>query len=233
MSIKADAARTAINDAGNKMLGAMHDWLKRCESLQSSPRPETFPSAGLWRLGERGQPIAGIRHATMLYSYLLRPTTANHAFAEVVLRHLNRTLSGAPGEHADFLLRLAPVLRAEVEKQSLVDVYEKIDLPLAPVLARMEAAGVRVDRKELEIISAKAEEEIARLEKSIYELAGFEFKINSPQQLAEVLFDRLNLQPPAPEPRQVAIDGGGGAGGTGADYTSCPEKFSNTASLPS
>jgi DNA polymerase-1 len=60
----------------------------------------------------------------------------------------------------------------------------------------METAGVRVDRKELEIISAKAEEEIARLEKSIYELAGFEFKINSPQQLAEVLFDRLNLQAP-------------------------------------
>jgi DNA polymerase-1 len=132
----------------------------------------------------------------MLYSYLLRPTTANHEFAEVVLRHLNRTLSGAPGERADFLRRIAPILRAEVEKQDLLDVYEKIDLPLAPVLARMEAAGVRVDKKELDIISKKAEDEIARLEKSIYDLAGCEFTINSPQQLAEVLFDKLNLQPP-------------------------------------
>jgi len=140
--------------------------------------------------------IAGLRDATMLYSYLLRPTTANHAFPEVALRHLNCTLSGAPGERADFLLRVAPALRAEVEKQGLMALYEKIDLPLAPVLARMEAAGVRVDREELGVISAKAQEEIEKLEKKIYELAGFEFKIGSPQQLAEVLFDKLNLQPP-------------------------------------
>jgi DNA polymerase-1 len=60
----------------------------------------------------------------------------------------------------------------------------------------MEAAGIRVDKNELEIISAKAQEEMTRLEKSIYELAGCEFKIGSPQQLAEVLFDKLNLQPP-------------------------------------
>jgi DNA polymerase-1 len=195
MSVKADAARTAANDAENNMLGAMHDWLSDANRAKVVHDPKLFhllASGG----SANGAKIAGIRHATMLYSYLIRPTTANHAFAEVVLRHLNRTLSGAPGERADFLLRLAPVLRAEVEKQGLVDVYEKIDLPLAPVLARMEAAGVRVDGKELEIISAKAEEEIARLEKSIWELAGFEFKINSPQQLAEVLFDKLNLQAP-------------------------------------
>jgi DNA polymerase-1 len=196
MSIKVDAARTAINDTENRMLGAMHDWLKDANRPKVVHDPKLFHLLAAGGSANGAQPIAGIHHATMLYSYLLRPTTANHAFADVVLRHLNRTLSGASGEHADFLLRLAPVLRAEVEKQGLVDVYEKIDLPLAPVLARMEAAGIRVDRKELEIISAKAEEEIARLEKSIYELAGFEFKINSPQQLAEVLFDRLNLQPP-------------------------------------
>ncbi len=196
MSIKADAARTATNDAENKMLGAMHDWLRDANRSKVVHDPKLFHLLASGGSANGAKPIAGIRHATMLYSYLIRPTTANHAFAEVVLRHLNRTLSGAPGERADFLLRLAPVLRAEVEKHGLVDVYEKIDLPLAPVLARMEAAGVRVDRKELEIISAKAEEEIARLEKSIWELAGFEFKINSPQQLAEVLFDRLNLQGP-------------------------------------
>ncbi len=196
VSAKPGEARTAANDAENKALGAMKEWLAAPKPPKVVHDPKLVhllaapDSAG----GATG--IAGIRDATMLYSYLLRPTTANHAFAEAVLRHLNCTLSGAPGERADFLLRLAPVLRAEVERQGLTHLYEQIDLPLAPVLARMEAAGVRVNREELGVISAKAQEEIAKLEKSIYALAGFEFKIGSPQQLAEVLFDKMNLQPP-------------------------------------
>jgi len=196
VSAKPGEACTAANDAENKTLAAMKDWLASPQARKIVHDPKLVhllaapDSAG----GAKG--ISGIRDATMLYSYLLRPTTANHAFPEVVLRHLNGTLSGAAGERADFLLRLAPALRAEVEKQGLIELYEKIDLPLAPVLARMEAAGIRVDAEELGVISAKAQEEIAKLEKSIYALAGFEFKIGSPQQLAEVLFDKLNLQPP-------------------------------------
>ena len=89
-----------------------------------------------------------------------------------------------------------PFFAAEVETQGLLDLYEKIDLPLATVLARMEAAGVRVNPVELDRISTKTLEETGRLEKSICALAGFAFNINSPQQLAEVLFDRLNLQAP-------------------------------------
>jgi len=195
VSAKPDAARIVANDVENKTLAAMREWLADPNQAKVVHDPKLFQllvSPG----SSRPKTVAGIRDATTLYSYLLRPTTANHAFAEVVLRHLNRTLSGAPGERADFLLRLAPVLRAEVEKQGLFDIYEKIDLPLAPVLARMEADGVRVDPQRLESISAKTQDEISRLEKEIYELAGFEFKINSPQQLAEVLFDKLNLQPP-------------------------------------
>jgi len=196
VSTKPSTARTAANDVENKSLASMKDW------LANSGHPKVVHDPKLFHLlaapDSAGDPkaVAGIRHATMLYSYLLRPTTSNHAFAEVVLRHLNRTLSGAPGERADFLLRLAPVLRAEIEKQGLAKIYETIDLPLAPVLARMEAAGVRVDPKELDKISAKMQHEISALEKSIYKLAGFEFNPNSPQQLAEVLFDKLNLQPP-------------------------------------
>ncbi len=81
----------------------------------------------------------------MLYSYLLRPTTSKHSLADAVLRQENVTLSGAPGEHADHLQRLAPLLRKEVEAQGLAELYETIDLPLAPVLAAMERDGVRVD----------------------------------------------------------------------------------------
>jgi DNA polymerase I len=230
VSTQEGAARIAANDAENKMLAAMSDWLAdprrpkivhdpKLVELLAMPATEDVtmaksagvaagdtagtPGAGKTTKGKATQAasnetkaIGGIRHATSLYSYLIRPTTANHEFAEVVLRHLNRTLSGAPGERADFLHRLAPILRADVEKKDLLGVYEKIDLPLALVLARMEAAGVRVDKNELEIISKKAQEEITRLEKEICELAGCEFNINSPQQLAEILFDRLSLQPP-------------------------------------
>jgi len=196
-SSKEASARFAANDGENKALGAIQDWLgdeKRAKVVHDPKLVELLAGAG----GDTpsGDAVRGIRHATALYSFLIRPTTANHAFAEVVLRHLNQTLSGAPGEHADFLLRLAPILRKEVEALGLADLYERIDLPLAGVLARMEAVGVRVDQKELEKISAAAEKQILEIEKSIFELAGFEFKINSPQQLAEVLFDRLNLQPP-------------------------------------
>jgi DNA polymerase-1 len=196
VSGKADAARSLANDAENATLAAMKDWLANPKRPMVVHDPKLFHLLAAPGSAFDSKAVAGIRHATILYSYLLRPTTANHAFAEVVLRHMNRTLSGAPGERADFLLRLAPLLRAEVEKQGLAEVYEKIDLPLAPVLARMEAVGVGIDKRELEVISEKAQKELAAIEKRIYELAGFEFNVKSTQQLAEVLFDKLNLQPP-------------------------------------
>jgi DNA polymerase I len=196
VSLKEGAARTAANDVENESLAAMVDWLADVHRPKTVHDPKLFHLLAPPNSPGDAKAIAGIRHATMLYSYLLRPTTANHAFAEVALRHLNCALSGAPGERADFLLRLAPILRAEVEKQNLSRLYEEIDLPLAPVLARMEAAGVRVDPIKLDKISSKVRQEIGGLEKSIYGLAGFEFNVNSPQQLAEVLFDKLNLQTP-------------------------------------
>ena len=196
LSAKIASARISENDAQDQALAALGDWLADPKKPKVVHDPKLFHLLAAKDLASDADGVAGIRHATMLYSYLLRPTTAKHEFAEVVLRHLNRTLSGAPGERADFLLRLAPVLREEVEKLGLLEVYEKIDLPLAPVLARMEAAGVRVDPAELDRISTKTTEEIARIEKSIFELVGFEFNVGSPQQLAEVLFDKLNLQPP-------------------------------------
>ena len=196
IATKEGTARSIVNDVPNRALAALGDWLADAHRPKIVHDPKLFHLLASPDSPGKPEAIAGIRDATILYSYLLRPTTANHAFAEVVLRHLNLTLSGAPGERADFLLRLAPVLRADLEKQRLDKVYEQIDLPLAPVLGRMEAAGVRVDPKELEIISAKSEEEICRLEKQIYQLAGYEFNVKSTQQLAEVLFDKLNLQAP-------------------------------------
>ena len=137
-----------------------------------------------------------IEHATQLYSYLLRPTTANHNFADVIFRQFNVPIGGGAGERADYLQRLAPVLRKEVEAQELDGVYEKIDLPLSRVLAEVERTGILVDPDALAQMSHSMEKEVRRLEKEIWKLAGSEFNVNSPTQLAEILFDKLNLQPP-------------------------------------
>jgi DNA polymerase I len=139
--------------------------------------------------------VANVQHATQIYSYLLRPTTGNHNFTDVVMRQFNSMMGGGPGERADFLQRLAPALRPQIGDEQAANVYEKIDLPLAPVLAEMERVGIRVDPKELDTMSRTMETEVRRLEKEVWEMAGMEFNVNSPTQLAEVLFDKLNLQP--------------------------------------
>ncbi len=184
LSAPGDALRLPENDS-REMLAAL------AKFLRDPQRPKIVHDPKLLEL--LAGPVAGIRHATMLYSYLLRPTTSKHSLAEVVLRHENVTLSGAPGESADHLQRLAPILRKEVQAQGLANLYETIDLPLAPVLASMERHGVRVDREALAAMSATMEREIRALEKTIWELAGSEFNVNSPQQLAEILFDKMNL----------------------------------------
>jgi DNA polymerase-1 len=147
--------------------------------------------------------LAGVRHAVRLYSYLLRPTTSKHDLEDVAERHLNAAPVVSAAEKAVWLMRLGAQLRAEVEQQGLVEAYERIDLPLAPVLARMERAGVRIDPEALAAISRSLEGEIAAREKEIHEMAGAPFNINSPPQLAEVLFEKLNL----PAPRKSAKTG--------------------------
>jgi DNA polymerase-1 len=161
--------------------------------LADSKRPKIVHDAKLFQL-LTGR-AANIQHATQLYSYLLRPTTANHNFADAVMRQFNAMMGGGPGERADYLQRLAPALQAQVQEQKLESVYEKIDLPLARVVADIERTGIRVDPKELDKMSQSMEKEVRRLEKEIWKLAGSEFNVNSPAQLAEILFDKLNLQP--------------------------------------
>jgi len=179
--------RSAWCDSQGEMIAPLRAF------LSDPKRPKIVHDPKLIELLEG--PLGGTSHAVMLYSYLLRPTTAQHNLADIVLRHLNLTLSGAAGEHADFLQRLAPPLRQEVEAQELVTVFDQIDLPLASVLATMERHGIRVDPAALASMSASMENEIRALEGRIWELAGSEFNINSPPQLAEILFDKLNLAP--------------------------------------
>ena len=147
-------------------------------------------------LERQGITLAGVDHDPMLYSYLLDPTYSSHRLADVALRRFNLKLSGTLPEAADITGRLATALRREVEEAGLLKLYEEIDLPLVPVLARMEHAGVKIDRAALAEMSSRLEREIDAKAKEIYQHAGIEFNISSPKQLGDVLFNKLNLPKP-------------------------------------
>ena len=189
VSPKAGEGRSVWTDEKGEVLKALAPLLEDAKRPKIVHDPKILPLLA----GKTNN----IQHATQLYSYLLRPTTGNHNFDDVVMRQFNIMLGGGPGERADYLQRLAPALHEQVKEQQLEKVYEEIDLPLAPVLAGMERLGIRVEPKELGKMSEAMDKEVRRLEKEIWEMAGVEFNVNSPLQLAEILFDKLNLQPNA------------------------------------
>ncbi|MGA9527638.1 MAG: DNA polymerase I [Terriglobales bacterium] len=152
--------------------------------------------AALHHFSQIGIAFGGIQHDPMLYSYLLNPTYSSHSLAEIALRSLNLKLSGNLAEAADITGRLASQLRKEVEDQGLTKVYEEIDAPLVPVLARMEDAGVKIDTAVLGAMSVKLQSEADTKARDIYERCGVEFNINSPKQLGDVLFNKLALPMP-------------------------------------
>jgi DNA polymerase-1 len=140
--------------------------------------------------------LAGVHHDSRLYSYLLDSTYTSHRLPDVALRRLNLKLAGTLAEAADITGRLTSVLSREVDDAGLRKLYEEIDLPLVTVLARMEQAGVKIDTNALQAMSARLEREIDTKAREIYAECGTEFNINSPRQLGDVLFNRLNLPKP-------------------------------------
>ena len=175
-----NAARIAEILADGKLVKAVHD-----------------AKSTLHALSDTGLPLAGVEHDTMLYSYLLDPTYSAHTLPEVALRRLGLKLSNSLAEAADITLRLVSTLRSEVQADAeLAKLYCEIDLPLAFVLHGMEQAGVRLDCDVLAEMSGKLKGDIRRLERTIHELAGVEFNVNSPKQLGDVLFNRMQLPKP-------------------------------------
>jgi DNA polymerase-1 len=166
--------------------------------LEDPAQPKTIHDykVALHHFPEIGIEPKGVAHDPMLYSYLLDPTYSSHSLPEVALRRLNLKLSGNLAEAADITGRLASALRQEVEEQGLTSVYEQIDAPLVPVLARMEEAGVKIDPTALGEMSVKLQREAAAKARDIYERCAFEFNINSPKQLGDVLFNKLGLPIP-------------------------------------
>jgi DNA polymerase I len=97
------------------------------------------------------------------------------------------------GEETDIGLRLWMILKPRLAAESVTTVYETLERPIAPVLAEMERAGIKVERSALASLSGSFAQTIARLEDEIRELAGEDFNIGSPKQLGEILFDKMSL----------------------------------------
>jgi DNA polymerase-1 len=141
---------------------------------------------------------------TMLLSYALNPTHSSQSLADVAARHSQPAPSTLAAAAAD-LRALVPALKAEVEKAGVQRVYEEIDLPLAPVLFRMEMAGVRIDLGVLDGLSKRFADELTRVGEHIFSLCGRRFNINSPKQLGEVLFTDLKLPAPAARGKSKSV----------------------------
>ena len=112
-------------------------------------------------------------------------------------------------EDADITLRLHQVLKPRLVQEHMVTLYERLERPLAPVLARMEGIGIKVERAALARLSEDFAQRIATLEVEIHRLAGRTFAIGSPKQLGEILFDEMGLE--------GGKKGKSGAYATGAD----------------
>jgi len=204
--------RIAVSNApGAGAIIALQDSVPQDTSLQDSALADRVKAAledpaqsksvhdlksALHHFSGHGIDLAGVQHDPMLYSYLLDPTYSSHSLAEVALRRLNLKLSGNLAEAADVTGRLATALRQDVDEQGLTSVYDQIDAPLVPVLARMEDAGVKIDLAALEEMSGKLQHEAASKARDIYQCCGVEFNINSPKQLGDVLFNKLSLRIP-------------------------------------
>src|ERR1035437_6550867 len=173
--------------------------LKRTLADESISKTVHDYKSAMHVFGQHGLTLAGVQHDPLLYSYLLNPTyasAASYGLAQTAQRHFSLVLGPSPAEAADITLRLTDKLRGEIEKTELRKVYDEIDLPLVPVLARMEEAGVKLDCDVLAAMSQRLEREIDAKAREIYDKSGFEFNINSPKQLGDVLFNKLNLPKP-------------------------------------
>ena len=163
--------------------------------LSGASHPKAVHNSKLLRLllGKTGVELAGVRDDTMLYSYLLDPLATSHALADVVLRRQGRKVSGSLAEWADRTRELAALFVPEIAREELTRLYEEIEFPLAEVLADVEAFGIRLDAEVLARMSGEFDKDLTDLTREIYDLAGQRFDIDSPKQLGDILFEKLNL----------------------------------------
>lgn len=168
-------------------------------------------------LGERGIAV-GPHDDTIVMSFDLDAGLHGHGMDELAATHLShsciafkdvvgtgktqrgfhevdlKTATRYAAEDADVTYRLWKRFKARLPAEGATRVYEMVDRPLVPVIARMERHGIRVDRERLAALSDEFAGQIAGLEKEVHDLAGGPFTIGSPKQLGDVLFERLGLK---------------------------------------
>ena len=166
-------------------------------------------------LSKHGIELDGVVFDTMLASYLINPSKRAHNLDQIALDFLNhKTITFADVfekgmksfaqvplekaipyacEDADVTLMAHSALGPELDKIGLTELFQTVEMPLVPVLMRMEKKGISVDEKKLRELSKSFEDRLEKLEKDIHALAGEPFNINSPQQLGHILFEKLKL----------------------------------------
>lgn len=137
---------------------------------------------------DEGLPTDGFVFDTALAAYLLDATAGSYDLPRLAQTYLGEELPDAQSVWA-----LQPVLHEKMDAQAMLPLYTDIELPLCPVLARMEQAGFLVDRKALYDFGESLTSSIEQLQQSIWTLAGEPFNIQSPKQLGSILFERLML----------------------------------------
>jgi DNA polymerase-1 len=163
--------------------------------LRDPARAKAVHNSKLLRLllANEQMELAGVADDTMLYSYLLEPLASSHTLENIVLRRQSRKISVSLAEAADATRELAALLVPELVRAGLKPLYDDIELPLAAVLAQVEAVGIRLDPEILARMSGEFDKELTELTRQIYDLAGTPFDIDSPKQLGEILFEKLKL----------------------------------------
>ena len=171
-----------------------------------------------WMIFDRyGVQLQGVAFDTMLASYLLNPSKRFHNLDQIALDFLDhKTITyeevagkGKKGvgfnhvplkkavpyacEDADITLSAKNVLLPKLEALGLIDLMEKVEMPLVPVLMKMEKQGVTVNQERLKELSASFQFQLGKIESDIYSSAGESFNIKSSQQLSQILFEKLKL----------------------------------------
>ncbi|MFZ5597769.1 MAG: DNA polymerase I [Bacillota bacterium] len=151
----------------------------------------------IWILARHGISLNGLSFDVMIAAYLLNPGSTGRDISSLALKHLGVVLSregqAALCARADSLLKLAGILESKIREDGMERLFYEVELPLVHILADMEMAGVMVDGDFLAVMSAELGNRINELAKTIYELAGEKFNINSTKQLGRVLFEKLQL----------------------------------------
>lgn len=170
-------------------------------------------------LSTHGLLINKVCFDTMVASYLLTPQNRRHNLDELSLERFNKKkipieslvgegrkrismkevslakISEYCCEDVDYTCRLYQLFNKELKKNDLDEVFFEIEVPLIPVLAKMERHGIFLDTHKITEIASLLQQELQELEQKIYKEVGKEFNLNSPKQLSEILYDHLGLQP--------------------------------------